>query len=706
MGQIQAEVERLSGGRDPAFYRNVCQIVFNAWHYVDANPWASLAGRIFDGIAEHVFGGAQEQLEEKRRLLRASLASTESEERAAKEAQAEWEGRLEQARLRLLELEKAQEAYVRSARLLLDRRVWRTLSERGSVTTLRGKAEEAAAALGLDIDIPDEKTTEEFEKLKAQVEKARVAATQIRAVPGAIGALGVLRRPRGWLEWALIGLVLLGGVAVSVLLSVFEQAWWHQVATLLAQVVIILGFVGERAWKLVQASRAIVGFVEAADAEAEAVRQAILADPPQELIDARAAVSLAETETEAARVVVADIEQRLTETRQQIADIQAGKLAYDFIRGAGASYLSEQGIVSKVRRDLETLQDRLADWQREAEGRAPDSADPPPIDRIILYIDDLDRCRPSQVVQALQAVHLLLAKPLFMVVVGVDPRWLERSLEAEYRELLTGGGGAVGAPPAASPRDYLEKIFQVPYTLPAVDAEGFQGLVDHLLPSREEVEQEAAAEATEAEQVTATQQADTATEAEAPSAAMSEPAPAEPPPEPPPPDSAPRFFIEAWERAHLHQLSPLVGTPRDILRFINIYRLLRISAPDPRAFAADSPGAEHRAAQLLLALNVGCPELAAELLRLLAEPRRLRRVMGALPDSWIQLVAALEPYPEGEPSRAPLVVALTERTPLAWRQLEQAWPVLRDLASEHPEPLAVWQRWAARVARYSFLAGR
>ena len=47
----------------------------------------------------------------------------------------------------------------------------------------------------------------------------------------------------------------------------------------------------------------------------------------------------------------------------------------------------------------------------------------------MLYIDDLERCEPDQVVQVLQAVHLLLAMELFVVVVGVDPRWLLRSLQ-------------------------------------------------------------------------------------------------------------------------------------------------------------------------------------------------------------------------------------------------------------------------------------
>ena len=66
----------------------------------------------------------------------------------------------------------------------------------------------------------------------------------------------------------------------------------------------------------------------------------------------------------------------------------------------------------------------------------------PRIDRIVLDIDDLDRCQPQQVVEVLQAIHLLLALNLFVVVVGVDPGWLIRSLKAQYPDVLGVGRAA------------------------------------------------------------------------------------------------------------------------------------------------------------------------------------------------------------------------------------------------------------------------
>lgn len=104
--------------------------------------------------------------------------------------------------------------------------------------------------------------------------------------------------------------------------------------------------------------------------------------------------------------------------------------------------------IEDIRRDFEILSDLLEDNSKRKrslwEFRGRRNNDDPTIktggvaqvDRIVLYIDDLDRCPPERVVEVLQAVHLLLAFPLFIVVVGVDSRWLLRSLEKQYPEFL------------------------------------------------------------------------------------------------------------------------------------------------------------------------------------------------------------------------------------------------------------------------------
>ena len=103
---------------------------------------------------------------------------------------------------------------------------------------------------------------------------------------------------------------------------------------------------------------------------------------------------------------------------------------------------------------------------------------PPPLQRIVLYVDDLDRCPPEKVVDVLRAVHLLLALPLFVVVLAVDPRWLRRALEQHHATLFLARDLGESQ---ASPANYLDKIFQVPYALRPI-GERASGYLQSLLP--------------------------------------------------------------------------------------------------------------------------------------------------------------------------------------------------------------------------------
>ena len=80
-------------------------------------------------------------------------------------------------------------------------------------------------------------------------------------------------------------------------------------------------------------------------------------------------------------------------------------------------------------------------------------------------------------VEVLQAVHLLLALDLFVVVVGVDARWLLRSVESQYEKLLSQSGESRTDDLRASPQDYLEKIFNIPFALPRMSAQSFNNLI-------------------------------------------------------------------------------------------------------------------------------------------------------------------------------------------------------------------------------------
>ncbi len=86
-------------------------------------------------------------------------------------------------------------------------------------------------------------------------------------------------------------------------------------------------------------------------------------------------------------------------------------------------------------------------------------------------------------VELLEAVHLLLAFDLFVVVVGVDPRWLLHSLREKFSAFQNGADkpSSEQLEWVTTPQDYLEKIFQIPFSLRRMEPAGFSALMRRLL---------------------------------------------------------------------------------------------------------------------------------------------------------------------------------------------------------------------------------
>src|SRR5262249_10202047 len=128
---------------------------------------------------------------------------------------------------------------------------------------------------------------------------------------------------------------------------------------------------------------------------------------------AQKALALKRQEEEKARHTLRDAEERMKTISAELSELAPGRQLIGFLkeRASTEDYRRHLGLVSLVRRDFEQLSKLLT---ADDETRDPEL---PRIDRIVLYIDDLDRCRADRVIEVLEAVHLLLAFPLFAVVV-------------------------------------------------------------------------------------------------------------------------------------------------------------------------------------------------------------------------------------------------------------------------------------------------
>ncbi|GAA5484091.1 KAP family P-loop NTPase fold protein [Haloferula sargassicola] len=83
----------------------------------------------------------------------------------------------------------------------------------------------------------------------------------------------------------------------------------------------------------------------------------------------------------------------------------------------------------------------------------------------VILIDDLDRCSPERVIENLEAVKLFLNVESTAFVVAADRRIVENAIRIRYSNLFS-GEREVSPDQEALVTDYLEKLIQVPYTLP------------------------------------------------------------------------------------------------------------------------------------------------------------------------------------------------------------------------------------------------
>lgn len=80
--------------------------------------------------------------------------------------------------------------------------------------------------------------------------------------------------------------------------------------------------------------------------------------------------------------------------------------------------------------------------------------DPPHQRRLIIFVDDLDRCQPERVIEVLEAVKLFFDLPGLIFVFALDSDQLERAVGSKHKM----------DPSEAS--EYLEKMFQLSIDLP------------------------------------------------------------------------------------------------------------------------------------------------------------------------------------------------------------------------------------------------
>jgi len=84
------------------------------------------------------------------------------------------------------------------------------------------------------------------------------------------------------------------------------------------------------------------------------------------------------------------------------------------------------------------------------------------IDRLVVLVDDLDRCLPKTAIATLEAIRLFLFIPKASFVIAADEGMIEYAVRQHFPDLPASTG------PTSYARNYLEKLIQVPFRMPAL----------------------------------------------------------------------------------------------------------------------------------------------------------------------------------------------------------------------------------------------
>lgn len=728
----EARDDKQTRQRELPFYKRIVQIEFNAWHYVEGNLWASLVEHIFDNL--HVPEDSKlNVVEAMQKHWIAKLGFSEMAETEAARRENEAAARVVDAQTAVTKVQETYDAKKEELQKLSAKNVARDFKLAGAfdvvVTALEPLGLKPLSAAVTDLQ-------SSLRQARSVVERGNAAITPLLHAEDKAD------------RWRSLVIILIGApvaaVAVGALLTMIGAERIGQISALATGAATFLGF-GAR-WLRAQATwmserlEQVEGANKKYD-EALAKEQAAMAHDiartEQELALARQDYSAAQQRVEQARREKDAVQTELTRTT-------SARLLARFIedRASSSDYRKHLGVLALVRDDFEKLSEliEVENWQLSPEdvreerfdGRLKKFADLAEeekeaanrINRIVLYIDDLDRCPPAKVVDVLQAVHLLLAFPLFVVVVGVDARWVSRSLETRYREMLH-----VGASDAAvqlnnmfgvvRSEDYLEKIFQIPLWLRPMGAGNVRYMVQGLLRpgSRTQPAQgdgkpgvgreigdgrQAGSDAAAGGRESTTETGDKARSGgDAGGRNTEQHATADAPRRP----NLESLDVREIELQTIDDLSPLLGrSPRALKRFVNIYRLIkaRLTPLEHNAFMRhnDQACSEFEAVLWLLAVDTGLPRISRTVFDVLAhsgsnddEPVRSRskRAAGRGVNDFKSLVSALDKKIGADTSEwATLKAWLTER---------QEYP---RLATGIPELV----RWVPTVSRYSFQAAQ
>ncbi len=578
-------------------WKSIDRIEFNAWEYVQGNLWAGLLERIFAAL-----GTFRPQLVEARRR------PVEREVAVANRTISDVEVRLEQAERNI---GPAEQAVTRAGQRVEDAR--QEAERRADDARAATAQDEARRALRrLWGWLPVLLLGRRGGDFVTALEQARAELARGRVLTGAY-----------WRNPLHVVLIWLGAMLVPAVAWLLSGWGAGPGASMLGGLAMLVPLVTSTLTVATRWGRERLDDLEAAEAAVQEEFQRPVREQEAALAAARRHLEEVGAQYRAVRDERQQAEQERDRLEAALERLTPERILVEFADQRSAEYAGRLGLLAQVRRDLlavesavlasnerlraepstaagETAAGEAAAGEAAAGEAAADGGAPRQVpNRIVLYIDDLDRCPPDTVLEVLEAVHLLLSFRMFVVVVAVDSRWLTSALTDRLIALRSDAHGENGdGQDRATPKDYLEKIFQLPFWVQPVPPAGRGQLLHGLLADSVRYEGDGPDEVGAAgDGLALTDREREAVEAMLVRHGAEVRL-----------DTSP-LTLSPSDLAFLEGLAVLLGdTPRRIKRFVNTCQLLYAMAPPLNPHGSPS---ERHVIALVSAISEGLPGVAA-----------------------------------------------------------------------------------------------
>ncbi len=126
------------------------------------------------------------------------------------------------------------------------------------------------------------------------------------------------------------------------------------------------------------------------------------------------------------------------------------------------SNISDELNNKELREDIRKFQKEFATLLEESK-----------ISRLVVFIDELDRCRPDTILDTLEAIKLFLFEGKVAFVIGADERHISYAVKSKFKD-IEGIQIDIG-------KEYLEKLIQYPIRIPRLNADEVEIYISCLL---------------------------------------------------------------------------------------------------------------------------------------------------------------------------------------------------------------------------------